>query len=70
MRLFIWLCEHGLTQQWHSGGAVVVLAESVEAARAMALAEYPRAAEELAGEPKSFDCAVAQSWMFQDAGCC
>jgi len=35
MKIFVWQCAGDLTTSWHSGGGLVIVAESLEQARDM-----------------------------------
>jgi hypothetical protein len=73
VKIFVWVFVDKLTDNWHSGGGLVVVAEDEAAARASLLVDNavdlsadkaPDHVYELAGvaEPKFF--------IFPDAGCC
>lgn len=67
MRMFVWEYIGGLTDRWHSGGGLMVVAETVERAREIApgnTSGEPDAVYELEGEPEE------KVFIFPDSGCC
>lgn len=70
MRIFIWEGVSNLTDNYHDGGGLVVVAESVE--RAWQLA--PKGSDAVNRHPdRSFtlqEQAVEEAFIFPDAGCC
>lgn len=62
MKIFVWQYVDGLTDNYHDGGGVVVVAESLERARQLvpALKDEPDRAFEVAGP------AVEESLIFPD----
>lgn len=72
MNLYVWEYVDALTNNYHSGGGLVVIAGSVERAREMAMAKNVNFAEkELAPDiAAETSCDSEHCWIFPDAGCC
>lgn len=78
MKLYIWHHADYVTDNYHPEAGVVVLAHSVEQARAIfqerQLKDYvvnPPAPEVLTKEPDEVhDLSTTKAWIFPDAGCC
>ena len=74
MKIFIWENVEKLTGNWHDNGGVVVMATSLEAARALIKAEAAAGCEALEKAPDSeFEVKGKHEprlWSFPDAGCC
>jgi len=82
MKIFIWKYVNGLTNNWHDGGGVAVVAQDLEAAR-KALVEggvhtKPKgdheACDALTKDPDASyqlaDTEEPRVFYFPDAGCC
>jgi hypothetical protein len=70
MKIFIWQGVSGITDSYHDGGGVAVIAEDLEAARAhlgrsSAMKEAPDFVFELKRGTKG-----PQTIVFPDSGCC
>lgn len=74
MKIFIWSHVRQCSQNYHSDGGVVVIAESVEAAVALANANNGCIVDlKVDGPPDTFELvgdAVPSAYIFPDAGCC
>lgn len=70
MKLFIWERIERATNNWHPEGAVCVVAESEEAARAAALADGAKIAPEEKPDYVADCSGPAYVGIFPDAGCC
>lgn len=76
MRMFIWESVDGLTDNWHDGGAAVVVAPDLERARERlrATARKPEACEAFTTDPdRVFDLSgtpAEEVFIFANAGCC
>ena len=83
MKVFIWQMLDKVSNSYHEGGGLVVIAESLE--RAIALAEAPQPKRYLPDETEEgvavvnddptrvIDCADDEAegvFIFPDAGCC
>lgn len=77
MNIFIWERAYGVTDAYHDGGAVLVVAENVTRARELWL-QY---AAEGALERDALSCSPDREWttdasyepevlVFKDSGCC
>ena len=71
MKIYIWENVTAVTNNYHDGGGIAVIAESREAARALlpykkcgAHVAEPDAEYEIAGD------AAPRVFVFPDAGCC
>lgn len=67
MKLFIWQYIEDLTNNYHSGGGLVVVAESLEAAKKLNYAVKDKAPDktfDLVGEVQE------EQFVFPDVGCC
>lgn len=78
MNVYVWdyICA-GLTSSWHSGGGVLAVAETVDAARELirgAAKNVEDIEDDLAKEPEHTwsvtDNAVSEVVIFADMGCC
>lgn len=75
MKIFIWERVENLTDSYHHEGGLVIVAESLNDARALYLKEYPnmKDCEALEIDP-DFSYSVisdeAKVFLFPDAGCC
>lgn len=65
MKLYAVKVSSGLTDHWHSGGAILIAARYPKQARQKVVAEYG-VSEEAITEVKE----VADGMIFPDAGCC
>jgi len=83
VKLFIWQMLNKVSNNYHEGGGLVVIAESLE--RAVELAEAPQPKRYLSDEmelgvvvvndepTRIIDCAATEAegvFIFPDAGCC
>lgn len=69
MKLFIWTFIGGLTDSYHDGGALVVMAKSLKSAKKQHTAiedNKPDFVFELSENSKTID----EPLVFPDAGCC
>lgn len=73
MKAFVWVDIDKVTDNYHPGGGLLVVAESLEAARALVAEQVRSDCAALTDEPdRQFD-AVAEApfhVVFRDAGCC
>ena len=72
MRVFVWDYVDDLTDSYHSGGGLVVVAESVEAAQSLAR-EVERASLTLPEPDAVYELSASAEpkvWVFPDSGCC
>jgi len=74
MKMFVWDYVNKLTCNYHDGGGIVILSESLESARVLYLKEGGSAACELLTKDPDFSCSVedqdSRVFEFADAGCC
>lgn len=80
MKLFIWHHAANVTDHYHNEAGVVVLAHSLEQARAIFIAErnayYGTDPDDdppqvLTKDPDEIhDLSETKAWIFRDAGCC
>jgi hypothetical protein len=75
MRIFIWESVGNLTENWHSEGGCAIVAETLEAARALFAERCPGMDRcGLFTHEPDFDAEVSASatnlFIFPDAGCC
>lgn len=73
MNAYLWEYTSPVTDRWHDGGAVLVFAESLDAARAAWNLENPDYSAALEGEPdRSWVVPGAEPLVlvFEDSGCC
>ncbi len=72
--LFVWESVSGLTEQYHDGGGVLVIAGSLELARELLAKSVPdpKACDALTDPPDFTAPVVAEDrvTIFPDAGCC
>lgn len=76
MKAFLWEYLSNVTHSYHNGGAVLVIAESLEDAKA----QVPRVRDEYAGDPTPEPVgepdyvwpieAEPAVFVFEDSGCC
>lgn len=70
MSIYVWESVGGVSDSYHDGGGVVVVAPDLESARALlpeectARAKDPDAIYSVNGDPES------RAFLFPDAGCC
>ena len=70
MNAYWFTFSSGLTDQYHSGGAVVVCAESEKAAREIVEAKFQNARTSSTQVCKSSGVIGSDPIVFRDAGCC
>lgn len=73
MKIFIWERVENATSNYHSGGGVVVVAETLEQAMSMAEEHGVRFGDEYDTAPIALELSDEQEprvFVFPDAGCC
>jgi hypothetical protein len=73
MVLLVWKKVDKVTTRWHDYGGLLVIAESLEAARDKIRSECPEGCGALETEPElslRVEGVSEQLIVFQDAGCC
>ena len=73
MTMFVWESVGNLTENYHDGGGVVVIAVSVDAARKQIEGACPKGCTALKDEPDyraNVEAGEEKIFVFPDAGCC
>jgi hypothetical protein len=74
MKLFVWEHVSALTERYHDGGGVTIIAESLEAARKMYMEDGGLQGCDLMTEQPDLECEVSATepklFVFPNAGCC
>jgi len=71
MKVFVWDYISNLTDNYHSGGGLIVFAENVERAMELAIAEGVTFSEsDNLVDVRIVDGGEEQVYIMQDAGCC
>lgn len=73
MKLFIWDSVGHLTDNWHNGGGLAVIDESLEMARIQIETVTAKGCSALKDAPDfttSVEANEKKIWVFADAGCC
>lgn len=73
MRMFVWEYVDGITDRYHDGGGVVVIAKDADRARDLLMATDGVSNKNFTDEP-DFSTSVGtrkeKVFIFPDAGCC
>lgn len=70
MNAYVWQYVDGLTENWHPEGGTVVIAKTLEEARAMLPPDCGAQKQEPDAVYTLKVKAEAKVWIFPDAGCC
>jgi hypothetical protein len=71
MKVFVWDYISELTDNYHSGGGLIVFAENEERAKELAVAEGVKFADtDVPGDVRIVDGGLEKVYIMPDAGCC
>ena len=71
MKVFVWSYVADLTQNYHSGGGLIVFAENVERAMELAVGDHGvKFAGELPDDVRVVEGGAEAVYVMPDAGCC
>lgn len=71
MKVFVWNSVSNLTDNYHSGGGLIVFADTEERARELAVAEgVTFSDDELPDDVRIVDGGLEKVYVMPDAGCC
>ena len=69
-KVFIWSYVDNLTDNYHSGGGLVVIADNLEDAKILAMEKGVKFDDEIPTVYELKDIVEDKVYIFPDAGCC